>query len=243
MTVSRPVMDARWRIGPDRPVVIAGHVDIWRIDLDGTLADAERVLSPGERERAARFLLQRDALQFALSRAALRGILGRYVDRPPAEITFRTGPGGKPRIEGGGVAIQYNLTHSHQVALCAVGSMELGVDIEWIRPAPMAAGVAAGIVTPDGPIFTEEIPSPELDWVFFTTWTRTEASLKAIGEGLSAIDRRSPEWIRSLSRPGARTPNGQPLEVVDLPVGEDYAAALAVVGEVPATIDCWRWTG
>jgi len=230
--------------GPDRPALVDGEVDVWRIDLVGTLADTEAVLSAGERQRASRFLLSRDALQFALSRAALRRILGRYVDRRPVEIAFRTGAGGKPRLDAvGATSIRYNLTHSHEIALCAVGTAELGVDIEWIRPAPMAAGVAAGIVTPDGPIFPDEIPSPELDWVFFTTWTRTEAALKAIGEGLSAIDRRAPEWIRSLSVPGARTPAGLPMPVVDLPVGDGYAAALAVIGDMPTTVRCWTWTG
>ena len=244
MTADRPSFDARWLPGPDRPELVDGELAVWRIDLVGTLADAEPVLSPSERQRASRFLLGRDALQFALSRAALRRILGRYVGQPPAELAFRAGRGGKPYLEGTtGRSIRYNLTHSHEMALCAVGMAEVGVDIEWIRPAPMAAGIAAGIVTPDGPIFPGEIPSPELDWVFFTTWTRTEASLKAIGEGLSAIDRRAPEWIRSLSQPGARTPAGQPMPVVDLPVGDGYAAALAVIGDPPTTIRCWTWTG
>ena len=47
----------------------------------------------------------------------------------------------------------YNVTHSHRMALCAVGRVDLGVDVEWIRAAPMAAGVAAGIVSVDGPIW------------------------------------------------------------------------------------------
>ena len=244
MNATRPSFDSRWHPGPDRPLLVDGEIDVWRINLVGTLADAEAVLSPDERQRASRFLLGRDALQFALSRAALRRILGRYVGGAPAELAFRTGARGKPRLDGRpGTSIRYNLTHSHEMALCAVGTAELGVDIEWIRPAPMAAGIAAGIVTTQGPIFPDEIPSPELDWVFFTTWTRTEAALKAIGEGLSAIDRRSPEWIRSLSVPGATTPAGLPMPVVDLPVGDGYAAALAIVGGTPTAIRCWTWAG
>ena len=244
MNATRPSFDSRWHPGPNRPVPIDREIDVWRIDLVGTLADAEAVLSAGERQRAGRFLLARDALQFALSRAALRRILGRYVGRAPTELVFRTAAGGKPHLDGSsGTSIRYNLSHSHDVALCAVGTVELGVDIEWIRPAPMAAGTAAGIVTRQGPIYPEETPSPELDWVFFTTWTRTEAALKAIGEGLSAIDRRPPEWIRSLSVPGAITPAGLSMPVVDLPVGDGYAAALAVIGDPPTTIRCWTWTG
>jgi 4'-phosphopantetheinyl transferase len=223
------------------PRIARGEIHVWRIDLDGTLADAEPVLAPSEAARVATFLRPQDALQFALSRAAVRQILARYLDADPAALEFMRSRAGKPSVVSAGrEAPGYNLTHSHRLALCAVGPFALGIDVEWIRPAPMAAGVAAGIVTPDGPIRPDEIASPELDWLFFQTWTRTEAALKATGEGLAAIDRHPAAWIRSLSQPGAQTTDGARLRVHDLPVGLDYAAAVAVLGEAPIeVVRCW----
>jgi 4'-phosphopantetheinyl transferase len=235
------LFETSWQTGPPSPRTREGEIHVWRIDLDGTLADAERVLPASELARVATFLRPQDALQFALSRAAVRRILARYLDTDPAALEFTRSRAGKPSVVSTGrPAPGYNLTHSHRLALCAVGPFELGIDVEWIRPAPIAAGVAAGIVTPDGPIRPDEIASPELDWLFFQTWTRTEAALKATGEGLSAIDRHPAAWIRSLSRPDARATDGTALRVHDLPVGLDYAAALAVVGNSPIeAIRCW----
>jgi 4'-phosphopantetheinyl transferase len=235
------VLEASWQDGPSRPEFPDGEIHVWRIDLDGRLGDAEAVLTASERARVETFLRPEDALQFALSRAAVRRILGRYLDADPGGLEFARTRGGKPSVVAPGrSAPGYNLTHSHRLALCTVGPFELGIDVEWIRPAPMAAGIAAGIVSPAGPIRPDEIQSAERDWLFFRTWTRTEAALKATGEGLSAIDRRPATWIRELSQPGALAADGRPLRVYDLPVGLDYAAAVAVLGGAAIdVIRCW----
>ena len=110
-----------------------------------------------------------------------------------------------------------------------------------MRSAPIAAGIAAGIVSADGPIRPDEPASIERDWAFFQYWTRTEAALKATGEGLSAIDRRPPAVIRALAelRTEAYAPG---LRVVDVPIGLDYVAALAMIGGERITVArCWTW--
>ncbi len=199
-------------------------------------------LTAEERQRASAFVRRSDGARWATSRGALRGVLGRYLDRPPADIAFERGRGGKPRVAGSD--LQYNLTHSFEMAVCAVGLTDLGVDIEKIRAAPMAAGIAAGIVSADGPIRPDEAGSAELDWAFFHAWTRVEAALKATGEGLSAIDRRSPAWIRSLATSALASIDDRPLLLVDLPIDEGYAAALAVLDADPIdAIACWTWSG
>jgi len=117
------------------------------------------------------------------------------------------------------------------------------VDLEWLRPAPMAAGIAAGIVGAEGPIRPDEAPSPERDWLFFQAWTRTEAALKATGEGLSALDRRPASLIRALAelRPERYDPR---LRIADVPVGLDYVGAVAMIDAVTVTTArCWTWHG
>ncbi len=228
---------AGWEPGPIRPTTEPGTIDIWRVDLSGSLDEALEFLVPAEAARVPTYLRPADALQFARSRAAVRQILGRYLGIAARDVVFERALGGKPGVAG--APFGYNLTHSHVLALIGVGPFELGVDVEWIRPAPMAAGVAAGIVSDAGPIRPDEVPSAERDWQFFRAWTRTEAALKATGEGLSAIDRNPASWIRSLSGPEARTVDGRPIDVVDLPVGIDYAAALATIGRGPDSVRCW----
>lgn len=232
-----------WARGPQRPALAPDEVHVWRIPLDATGDEALAVLSASERRRTEGFLRPRDGRQYALTRAAVRGILARYLDVAPGDVAFAIGRSGKPSVvvPGGGVAPSYNSTHSGELALCAVAHVDVGVDLEWMRPAPMAAGVAAGIVSEFGPVRPDEPPTLERDWAFFQAWTRTEAALKATGEGLSALDRRPVALIRALAelRPAQYQPR---LRIMDIPIGLDYAGALAMIGgESVAVARCWTW--
>ena len=232
-----------WGAPPAHPQLAPDEVHLWRIPLEATDDRHLAVLTAGERARAAGYLRPRDGRQFALTRAAVRGILGRYLDLAPAAVTFATSRSGKPCVvvPDPAVAPRYNSTHSHRMALCAIAGVDVGVDLEWIRAAPMAAGIAAGIVSPDGPIRPDEVPSPERDWLFFQAWTRTEAALKATGEGLSALDRRPPGLIRALAvrEPGRYDAR---LRISDVPVALDYAGAVAMLDADAVTVArCWTW--
>ena len=225
--------------------IAPGEIHLWRIDLDATDEAGLAALSAAEHQRAAGFLRAQDGRQFARSRAAVRAILARYLDIAPADVRFRSGRNGKPDVAAPDDRIgpSYNSTHSHRLALCAVAGVPVGVDVEWIRPAPIAAGIAAGIVSPSGPIRPDEIPSPELDWTFFQAWTRTEAALKATGEGLSALDRRHPDVIRALAerQPSRYHPN---LRIGDVPISLDYAGAVAMLdADAIEVARCWTWDG
>lgn len=242
-TVPRLAFTGAWGSPPLRPELAPDEIHLWRIPLDATDDRHVAVLSAAERARAAGFLRRQDARQFALTRAAVRGILGRYLGLAPADVEFATSRSGKPSVLAASpvAAPRYNTTHSHRLALCAIAGVDVGVDLEWLRPAPMAAGIAAGIVSPDGPIRPDELPSAERDQLFFQAWTRTEAALKATGEGLSAIDRRPPAIIRALAvlepwRYDTR------LRISDVPVSLDYAAAVAMIdAQAVALARCWTW--
>ena len=193
-----------WSAGPARPDLAPGEVHLWRIPLDGeprgaALADVLAALSPSEVRRADSFLRPDDAHQFALTRAAVRSILARYLGVVPRDVAFETARSGKPHAlsPDGSPGPRYNSTHSGRLAVCAIAAapVDVGVDLEWMRPAPIAAGVAAGIVHADGPIRPDEPASIERDWAFFQYWTRTEAALKATGAAAMAQTARRPEWV------------------------------------------------
>jgi 4'-phosphopantetheinyl transferase len=232
-----------WSPGPANPVLAADEVHVWRIPLQATDDEHLAVLAPSERARAARFLRPRDGRQYGLTRAAVRGILARYLDVAPEAVAFTTARSGKPSVltPSGSIAPRYNSSHSGRVALCAVAHVDVGIDLEWMREAPIAAGIAAGIVSEHGPVRPDEPPSLERDWAFFRAWTRTEAALKATGEGLSAIDRRSPAIIRALAELHPEQYRAG-LRIVDLPIGVHNVGALALVGgESIRVVRCWTW--
>jgi 4'-phosphopantetheinyl transferase len=73
----------------------AGVIDMWRISLRVRPEDWE-VIDPEEAERARRIIIHAKRDQKASARAHLRRILGRYVEREPASLSFAYGEHGKP---------------------------------------------------------------------------------------------------------------------------------------------------
>jgi 4'-phosphopantetheinyl transferase len=142
------------------------------------------------------------------SRAALRAILECYT---AGALEFAHGPHGKPYLRGA-PQLQFNLSHSGAVSLVAVAlDVEVGVDIERLRPMPDCLAVAGRFLTPGDASALAETPAVEREWEFFVRWTRTEAMWKARGIGLY----------------GAGTALDGDWTVVPIDAGEEYAAAVA----------------
>src|SRR5450432_864531 len=118
------------------PALMPGDVHLWRADLGGSnegLSRQREMLSPEELRRADRFVSASDRRRYIRGRAKLRELLGGYLSQDPASVPLRRGAHGKPALEGA-TSLQFNLSHSGEAAVFAFGRMELGVDIERIRP-------------------------------------------------------------------------------------------------------------
>src|SRR4051812_15630768 len=130
-----------WPPSPARPALDADAVGVWRADLAQAAArgEAERLLVPSERERAARFAAAADGRRWAAARGILRALLGALTDADPHALRFAEGPHGKPALAVGprgapALDVRFNLSHSGDVALYAVAlGREVGVDLELPR--------------------------------------------------------------------------------------------------------------
>ena len=101
---------------------------------DPVVARFESLLTPDERERAARFLFDHLRRSFIIARGALRVLLGRYLDTDPAGIRFAYGEKGKPTLSQP-ARVRFNVSHSGGLALYALTlDCEIGVDVEQMRP-------------------------------------------------------------------------------------------------------------
>ena len=125
-----------WLSQPDSLAIIAGELHIWRVPLDvsaDSVVRSSTLLSPEERARADRFVFARDRQHFTAARAALRLLLGRYLQAPPESLRIETGPQSKPfLVENSHPSeLRFNLSHSHGLALFAFAlHRELGIDVE-----------------------------------------------------------------------------------------------------------------
>ncbi len=168
------------------------EVEVSTVRLGASETVIERlsdVLASDELERAARFRFLRLRERYIQARATLRYLLAPHVGCSPKDLVFSYGVGGKPSVQGN-ASLRFNVSHSFDVAVYAVGwGCELGVDVEQIRPLKDLDALAAHYFCPEEHGDLTRLASDERVPAFFRCWTRKEAYVKAVGDGLGiALD-------------------------------------------------------
>jgi 4'-phosphopantetheinyl transferase len=169
------------RFGP-REVKIWG---IWLQASDAALDEYRATLSSDERHRAERFRFENLRRSYTLSRGGLRFLLGHYLGCPPKEIALICGPKGKPALWDS-PRLRFNTSHSGQMALYAfTQDCELGIDVEQLRPLDDPESIATRFFSSAEVSELLSLEPEERGLAFFRCWTRKEAYVKAIGDGLA----------------------------------------------------------
>lgn len=163
------------------------HACIVPLDADPqTVRLMYALLSPPERVRAARFAFDRDRRTFVMSHGILRRLLGAVCQRDPAVLRFRLGVRGKPYLVDAPAGLQFNLSHCQ--GFCLVGVVRgpaIGVDIEQMRETDDMAQLVRQCFSAAEQREFNRLPSWDRCRAFFQGWTRKEAFIKAVGDGLS----------------------------------------------------------
>lgn len=79
--------------------------------------------------------------------------------------------------------LYFNISHSADVAVCALGEREMGVDIERIRPVKL--NYTRRILADHERRYLEQLDEAQRDLAFFRFWTLKESYAKAVGKGLA----------------------------------------------------------
>jgi 4'-phosphopantetheinyl transferase len=245
-TVSSKVLslfarDAAWSVDlqilePTDPCEPPIDLWSWRIDVDAGRAGREaECLSPDEVIRMEKLRKPELKARFQATHGRMRRILAAYMLVPAAELRLQYGANGKPSIRQGACAApHFNLTHSDRLAALAVSPKRpVGIDIEDIRP--VEEPLARDIFSPAEYAALKDLPDGERLRAFYRGWTRKEAVVKAIGEGLSLplksfdVELRPGERARILR---AETFVASAWRLVDFSPAPDHIGAVAIfVGE------------
>jgi 4'-phosphopantetheinyl transferase len=193
----------------------------------------ERVLSEDERERAARFHFRKDFERYVTARAHLRLQLASYLDCDPGSLSFQYTEFGKPFLPGS--SLRFNLSHSGDWILYAfTEAADVGIDIEQIKSmADTLRNIAQQNFSLAEFSAWEALPEEDKVGGFYRCWTRKEAFVKAMGEGLSCpLDSFEVEFGPGKpAQLNKAPPQAGPVAqwfMADLPGFDGYAAALAI---------------
>jgi 4'-phosphopantetheinyl transferase len=245
------VTAASWLSPPPGLTLHGDEIHVWRAWLDQTTGPVDylaQVLADDERERADRFHFERDRRRFIAGRAGLRSILGLYLKRDPALLKLRYGSRGKPYLVGqpDNATIAFNVAHSGPLAVYGFTRRQaIGVDIEHACDLPDADRVAAISFSAAENAVYRQLPADQKQQAFYLCWTRKEAYIKALGEGVArplqqfAVSLAPGEPARLLSV------DWDPAEIsrwflVSLAPAPGYVGALAVQGHC-CSVGCWEY--
>jgi 4'-phosphopantetheinyl transferase len=166
-------------------------VDIVGVRLDasaGIVAALWQLLSRDEQERAEKFRFSEHRQHYIVARGNLRRLLAERLRIAPRAVEFVENNYGKPKLAPvhGSADLDFNLSHSGALALYAFTSgRAVGVDVELIREIPDIDDLAERFFSPTEIASLKAFPVAQRSSAFLACWTRKEAFIKALGQGLT----------------------------------------------------------
>lgn len=241
-----------WHQAIPGALILTNQIHVWRMSLD--LSEHQRanmlaILSADEIERAGRFHFEKNQNRFISARGMLRQILGLYLGEKPQRLQFEYTAFGKPVFGTNSdyKDLHFNLSHSESFALCAIThSREIGIDIERVRNEISVAQIVRRFFSSGEIHSIETLHEEKQNQLFFQYWTRKEAFLKGMGQGLSFpmeqcdVSLMSGVTFSPVIFHHEKSENSD-WHVKDLFPAEGYVAAIAVEGR-DCDLSCFQYS-
>ena len=182
-------LERAWTSIPDRATAsFAIEIVVTRLDVGPeAVRVAAALLSDAERQRASRFAFARDRRRFIVARSRLRQLLGARLDVRPDSVELAYGAYGKPALAQrfADSDLRFNVSHSDDLAVYAFSpGREVGIDVEAVRAIRDADDIAARVFSCRENDAYLALDPRDKPLGFCNCWTRKEAFIKALGDGL-----------------------------------------------------------
>lgn len=222
----------KWNIYHQKAELAQKSSHIFAIPVSKHYAFAKKmaleVLSDREQDKSSRLFNQQDKERYVVSKYCLREILSHFLSIAPAEIKFHFEEHHKPATLG----IDFNISHTGDFILLAVSQKPIGIDVEYLNRNFDFESILDISFSPNE---IEYIGKPVVDTVnFYSLWTRKEALLKAVGEGISD----NLHNIECLDEQLAY--HDEKFNMKTFLLKEDYIVSVAVQKDIEA-INFWYW--
>lgn len=185
----RLTFDSRALPLPGTAELASHEAEAWLAELDLELGTSEEnisILSKDEVERASG-MATIPRRRMIKTRVALRRVLSSYLGAEAGSIEFAYGARGKPRLAGehASSGLHFNVSHTIDRAIIAVGGSPLGIDIESPRKIRDIDALAAHFFASGEILALRSLPASQREQAFRRCWTRKEAYAKALGGGIA----------------------------------------------------------
>lgn len=230
MEINRMSLNVIWKPQDNLNISHSDQMQLWCQSVEGLASYLEffnTLLSEDEKQKAGSFVFFSDKQRYIISRGFLRYLLGHYLKISPGSVKFAYNDFGKPELIGAS-NLHFNLSHSGNFLLIGINKKTpIGVDLEHERENINIKEIAYKYFTEAEYKKLNTMPEIEQKSVFYTTWTRKEAIIKALGKGLS----------HSLNQVVIDASNKCLIEdkvftVLSFPTATSYYAAMTCLGDV-----------
>lgn len=212
--------------------LIKNEAHIWSTSLSMVMEDPSIIdhLSQDEQLRAKRLKIDQIRRRFIASHSWLRKILSFYTDTSPNTLQFTYARHNKPALSPNPSQVQFNLSHSADMAVCAVAKGQaVGIDIEY-QKAQSNLALAKRFFSIDEYNLLNQSPENLQISQFYELWTKKEALLKATGKGLFIpLNQFSVTIDQNLTQIML---DNQLCSLIPIFIHKQYASALAIEGTI-----------
>lgn len=143
-----------------------------------------RTLSAAEEERARSYRFDADRQRFRQARSFLRHVLSIYTGESSSTLLIAEDHRGRPQLIG--QDLDFNASRTDGMAIVAVSSLRIGVDVERVRPMDEMREIIEDHFTGSEQALLGTLSPKARTAGFFRLWTAKEAITKATGQGLTA---------------------------------------------------------
>ncbi|AJA48997.1 4'-phosphopantetheinyl transferase Sfp [Clostridium pasteurianum DSM 525 = ATCC 6013] len=140
-----------------------------------------KYISAEKIQRLLRFRISEDKKRGMVSDLLVRYLICNKLKIKNHEINFTVNKFGKPFLKDY-IGLEYNISHSNELVVCAIGNYGVGIDIEYIKDIDLNTANYV-FSTEEYEEYNNVSLNKKLDY-FYSIWTLKESLIKAKGMGL-----------------------------------------------------------
>lgn len=193
-------------------------------------SDLAEFLNSKELDRAERFHKELDRDRFIIYRSILKFVLAAHTKLDIKNINLDYHFNKKPYLASH-PWLYFNISHSEDFAVIAISRKEVGIDIEYMSEDFDFTNLLPDIFDGNEILIIQNAVNKKN--AFYTSWTRKEAFVKALGKGIDEDFKYIPCLDGQHSVDAALLNNNKNWQIYSFDLAHHYSAAVAFEG-VPA---------